>query len=90
MEEVWNQQSGRCQALTRDRILHASNTRGTLVKSKKQIEEMVEQIIALPEKEQVEAMVRILDAMPEEGRKLVIAYCRLTKAESFPPAKRFA
>jgi bifunctional non-homologous end joining protein LigD len=26
MEEVWNQQSGRCQALTRDRILHERDT----------------------------------------------------------------
>jgi hypothetical protein len=60
------------------------------VKSKKQIEEMVERLMALPEKEQVEAMVRILDAKPEEGRKLVIAYCRLTKAESLTPTKRFA
>ena len=56
------------------------------MKSEKQIENAVERVMTLPEKEQVKEMVRILEVLPEEGRKLVVAYYRITRAESLTPA----
>jgi len=49
--------------------------------TKKDLEETIARIMALPEQAQVEELKRILNALPQRGRDLIVAYLQMTKEE---------